>query len=181
MGQRSPLPNNSPEFSLVPCQNHIFLSEWSDIRSVLPNSHIHLSHAGWRSSWGNNFSVLFGLFVNDMPSPSRHVALALYADDTVLLVTSHQQALLVKYPEKYLSDLERWLREWRIAINVSKSSAMLFAKAGRCIPASSALRRPNPKGHTTHCLGMNLDTRLTWSNNIDRVRKRQRLGCWYLS
>ena len=81
-----------------------------------------------------------------MPSPSRHVKLALYVDDTAATVTSHQQALLIEYPETYLSDIEWWLREWRIAINVSKSSAMLFAKASRRIPTSSALRGPNPRG-----------------------------------
>ena len=32
--------------------------------------------------------VLFSLYVKDMPSPSRHVDLALYADDTVIIVTS---------------------------------------------------------------------------------------------
>jgi hypothetical protein len=42
--------------------------------------------------------------------------------------------LLIKYLETYLSDLEQWLREWRIAISVSKISAFLFAKADRCIP-----------------------------------------------
>ena len=75
--------------------------------------------------------VLFNLYVNDMPSPSRHVELALYADDTAVIATSRRPALLVKYLETYLSSLERWLSAWRIAINVSKSSAMLFAKSGR--------------------------------------------------
>jgi len=74
--------------------------------------------------------VLFSLYVNDMPSPSRHVELALYADDTAVIATSRRPALLVKYLETYLSHLERWLSDWRIAINVSKSSAMLFAKTG---------------------------------------------------
>jgi hypothetical protein len=36
--------------------------------------------------------------------------------------------------ESYLIDLERWLREWRIDMNVSKSTAVLFTKAGRRIP-----------------------------------------------
>jgi len=71
--------------------------------------------------------------VNDMPSPSNHVELALYADDTAIIATSRQPAFLVKYLETYLSDLEWWLSEWRIAINVSKSSVMLFAKTGRRI------------------------------------------------
>jgi len=32
--------------------------------------------------------VFFRLYVNDMPSPSHHVELALYADDTAIIVTS---------------------------------------------------------------------------------------------
>jgi hypothetical protein len=56
-------------------------------------------------------SVLFILYVNDIPSPSHHVDLALYADDTVIIATSRQPALLVKYLDTYLSDLERWLSE----------------------------------------------------------------------
>jgi hypothetical protein len=75
--------------------------------------------------------VLFSLFVNDMPSPSHHVELALYADDTALIATSRTPTLLVRYLESYLNDLQRWLSEWRIAINVSKSSAIIFARAGR--------------------------------------------------
>jgi retron-type reverse transcriptase len=62
--------------------------------------------------------VLFRLYVNDMPVPSRHVELALYADETAIIATSRQSALLTRYLETYLSDLERWLREWRITINV---------------------------------------------------------------
>ena len=78
--------------------------------------------------------VLFSLYVNDMPSPSHHVELALYADDTAIIATSCQLALLIKYVETYLGDLKRWLSEWRIAISVSKSSAMPFTKTGRRIP-----------------------------------------------
>jgi hypothetical protein len=64
-----------------------------------------------------------------MPVPSRHVELALYADDTAIIATSRCPALLVSYLEAYLSDIERWLRVWRFAINVCKNNSMLFAKA----------------------------------------------------
>jgi hypothetical protein len=69
-----------------------------------------------------------------MPVPSRHLELALYADYTAIIAMSRSPTLLVSYLEAYLSDLERWLRVWRIAINVSKSNAMLFAKAGWRFP-----------------------------------------------
>jgi len=74
--------------------------------------------------------VLFNLYVNDMPTPSHQVELALYADDVAILATSHKPTLLVSYVESYL-DLQRWLSEWRFAINVSKSTSIIFARAER--------------------------------------------------
>ena len=69
-------------------------------------------------------SVLFSLYVNDMPPPSHHVELALYADDTAIIATSRKRTLFVNYLESYLNDLQQLLSEWRIAINVSKSTAI---------------------------------------------------------
>jgi len=128
-------------------------------------------------------AVLFSLYVNDMPSPSHHVELALYADDTAIMAASCKPTLLVSYLESYLNDLERWLSEWRIAINVSKSTAIIFARAAR------RFIQPRPLtlfGETiewvdrTHHLGVTLDTRLTWSPHIDQARKRtaQKLVFW---
>jgi retron-type reverse transcriptase len=70
------------------------------------------------------------LSVNDINTTSHHVELALYAEDTAVIATSRKPKLLVSYLKSYLSDLQRWLSEWRIAINVSKSSAMICAQAG---------------------------------------------------
>ena len=85
------------------------------------------------------FPVLFSLYVNDIPTPCRHVELAQYADDTALVATSGSTKLLVKYLETYLIALERWLREWRVAINVDKSMAVLFSPPRRRIPNPVAL------------------------------------------
>ena len=96
-----------------------------------------------------------------MPSPSHDVELALYADDTAIIATSSKPKLLVSQQELYLNDLQRCLSERRIAIiplnaklnsicyllallgahhvlhvsrigvNVSKSTEIIFASAGR--------------------------------------------------
>jgi hypothetical protein len=89
--------------------------------------------------------------------------------------------LLVKYLEAYLSYLDRWLSEWRIAINVSKSSAMLFARTGRRIPKPRAVQfiwHLIEWVDDARYIGVSLDIRVTWSKHIDQVRKRaaQRLG-----
>jgi len=72
--------------------------------------------------------VLFCLYVNNMPPPSHHFKLALYTDNTAIIATSHMPTLLVSYLESYLNDLQQWLSEWRIAINVSKSTAIIFTR-----------------------------------------------------
>ena len=66
-----------------------------------------------------------------MPPPSHHVELSLYADDTATIATSMKPTLFVRYLESYLNDLQRRLSEWRIAINVSKSTAIIFERAER--------------------------------------------------
>jgi hypothetical protein len=83
----------------------------------------------WNGMVGGLVSpVLFSLYVNDIPTPSRHVELVQYADDTALVATFRSPSLLVGCLEAYLGRQERWLRDWRIANNVSKSTAVLFVK-----------------------------------------------------
>jgi len=104
--------------------------------------------------------VLFSLYVNDMTPPSQHVELALYADDTAIIATSRKPTLLVGYLESYLNDLQRWLNDWRIAINVSKSTAIIFARAGRRFiqPRPVTLfDEPIEWVDTARCLGVTLD------------------------
>ena len=124
--------------------------------------------------------VLFSLYVNDMPTPSHHVALALYAVDTAIIATSRKLTLLVTYLASYLNDLQQWLSEWRIAINVSKCTSIIFAIAGRCFikPRPVKLFEEPIQWVETHNLGVTLDTRLSWSPHIDQVRKKtaQRMG-----
>jgi hypothetical protein len=94
--------------------------------------------------------------------------------------------LLIKYLETYLSDLKWWLREWRIAINVSKISTFLFAKASRCIPKLwpvQLFREPIQWVDTSHCRGMTLTRGLPGhliSVRLERKRRRD-CKCWDLS
>jgi hypothetical protein len=72
--------------------------------------------------------VVFSLYVNDMRSHSHHVDLALYADETAIIGTSHKPTMPVSYLVSYLNKHQRWLSESRTAI---KSNAIVFARAGR--------------------------------------------------
>jgi hypothetical protein len=102
--------------------------------------------------------VLFSLYVNDMPSPFQPVELALYADDTTIITTSRQAALLVNYLELYM--VAERMEHCRQRL---EEHPMLFAKAGRRIP------KPGPVQcfvkliywvYTTPYQWVTLDTRL---------------------
>ena len=125
--------------------------------------------------------ILFSLHVNDMLSPSHHVELALYADDTAIMATSHKPTLLVSYPESYLNDLQQWLSDRRFAINVSKRTAIIFARARRRFiqPRPVTLfGEPIEWVDTTRYLEIALDRRPNWSPHIDQIRRStaQRMG-----
>jgi hypothetical protein len=121
------------------------------------------------------------VYVNGIPTSSRHVELAQYTDYTALIATSSSPSLVVDYLEACLGRLLLWLRDWRLAINVSKSTAVLFAKAARRVQKSRPVQFPGEPiewVETVRYLGVTLDTRLTWSAHVNQVRKKaaQRLG-----
>jgi len=114
--------------------------------------------------------VLFSLYVNYMPSPLHHVEVSLYADDTAVIATTRMPTLLVSYMELQLTDLQRWFSEWRIAINVSKSTMIIFARAGRRFNQPRPVTlfgEPIEWVETTRHLGVTLDKHLTWSLHIE--------------
>jgi hypothetical protein len=115
--------------------------------------------------------------VNDIPTPSRHVEpeIAQYADDTAFVATSRSPSLLVDYLEAHLCRLELWLQDWRIVINVSTSTAVLFAKAARRSQKPRPVQflgEPIQWDETARYLGMTLDTQRTWSAHVNQVRKK---------
>jgi len=86
---------------------------------------------------------------------------------------SRKQTLLVSYLESYLN-LQRWLSEWRIAINVLWSTAIIFARAGLRFnqPRPVTLsREPIKWVDTTRYLGVTL-VHVSPGRLINQVRKK---------
>jgi len=89
-----------------------------------------------------------------------------------IIATSRKLTLLVSYLESYLNDLQRWLSACRIAINVSKGTAIIFARAERRFiqPRPVTLFGKSIQWvDSTRYLAVTLDKRLTWSPHIDQV------------
>jgi len=74
-----------------------------------------------------------------------------------------------------------WLSEWRIVINVSQTTAIIFARAGRRfiqLRPVTVFGEPIQWVDATRYLEVTLDKGLTCSPHIDQVRKKtaQRMG-----
>jgi len=122
---------NSPQLPVLHSPYNLILPQGLDVRGVFPFGHVISSRdAGWGNSRGINLPCPLQS-VSDMPPPPHHEDLALYADQTAIIATYRKPTLLFSYLESYLNDLRRWLSEWKIAVNVSKSTAIIFARAGR--------------------------------------------------
>jgi len=120
--------------------------------------------------------VLFSLYVNDMPSPSHRFEIALYVD-TAIITTSRKSTLLVSYLESYLNDFQLWLSEWRIAINFSKSNAIIFALDARRFIQPRPVKsfgEPIQWIDTTHYLGG--EPRYT-TQLVNSHRSGQKVNC----
>ncbi|GFX73779.1 RNA-directed DNA polymerase from mobile element jockey [Trichonephila clavipes] len=71
--------------------------------------------------------------------------------------------------QRFLDKLENWLTDWRIAINVEKTQAIVFRKWGVIDPQTElTLFGDNIQWVTVvRYLGLHIDSRLTYKNHID--------------
>jgi hypothetical protein len=97
------------------------------------------------------------------------------------VATSRSPLLLVGYLEAYLGRLERWLWDWRIDLNVSESTSVLFVKATGRIQNPRAVKflgEPMQWEEAAKYFRVTLDTQLTSSAHVNQVGKKaaQRFG-----
>jgi hypothetical protein len=71
--------------------------------------------------------TLYAIFTADIPKPDNK-KIALYADDTAILVRSWSPRIISRDLQCAVERLESWFRIWRIDVNPEKSNAILFTK-----------------------------------------------------
>ncbi|GFV91297.1 RNA-directed DNA polymerase from mobile element jockey [Trichonephila clavipes] len=111
---------------------------------------------------------LYNIFTYDFPD-HHTVSTCLFADDSAALTQGVNLKYTIKTMQQFLVKLEKWLTDWRIAINVEKTQAIVFRKWGVIDPQTeltlfddNILWVP-----VVRYLGLYLDSRLTYKNHID--------------
>lgn len=117
--------------------------------------------------------VLFNIYINDIPTLDN-TNVAIYADDTALSAQSWQPFMIFSRLQNSLTNIEPWLRAWRVKVNVSKCQALLLSKR-QTHTINTPLRLFGEDIHwqsQVKYLGVILDRKLTWSAHISHTIKR---------
>jgi hypothetical protein len=155
MGQRPPLQVNHPKLPFLLCENHILIPRLPDFQTYFQSA--TYTCRGIRSGvaqGGLVSPVLFSLYVNDIPTHSRHVKLTHYADETALVATSRSPSFLVGYLHAISVD---WSAGYGIGGLPSTSQRALLCSLSRQRDASKnpeqcSFSESQYSGSNHHCI-----------------------------
>ncbi|GBP53956.1 RNA-directed DNA polymerase from mobile element jockey [Eumeta japonica] len=100
--------------------------------------------------------------------------LALYANDSAYFASSRRADLAAKKIQRVLDLLPEWLDRWRMAVNVSKTAALLTGSQ-RNMPDQLRLRGQAVEWNTrVRYLGVHIDRSLQMTPQIDHVIQTSR-------
>ncbi|GBP92614.1 RNA-directed DNA polymerase from mobile element jockey [Eumeta japonica] len=78
--------------------------------------------------------VLYLIFTADIPTDNK-TFIATYADDTAIMSVHENAAISSSNLQKHITEVEQWMKTWRIKANQSKSAHVTFTlRKGDCPP-----------------------------------------------
>lgn len=110
---------------------------------------------------------LFLIYVNDIPTSNRS-KIALFADDTLFYASGHSNNIAVNNLQKQIDLAEPWFKKWKISINPTKTSAIIFTK--KSTENTKLVKIKNEKikwSNSIKYLGVQIDNKLNFSKHIN--------------
>jgi hypothetical protein len=115
--------------------------------------------------------LLYTLYTSDLPT-SRKTTLSTFADDTAIFATHSESTTASLNLQDHLYNIEKWLQNWKMKVNETKSSHITFIlPKGQCPPVCIN-QTIIPHVETVKYLGLHFDRRLTCKEHIAIKRKQ---------
>jgi hypothetical protein len=115
---------------------------------------------------------LYFAYYGDLPT-SIHTTTGTVADDTVILAR-HDDPVTVLHKLGPSRPTRSLPKKWKININVTKSVQVTFTLRKEQCPAVHINNTVISQSPTAKYLGLHLDSRLTWTQHIDKKKKTDR-------
>ena len=118
--------------------------------------------------------LLFLIYINDLPNPSKLLNFFLFADDTNVYFESDDPIRLSKTINKELKKVKSWLDCNKLALNIEKTNFSLFRLPRKKLPnlinikfGKSSIK----KTKYVKFLGFLVDEHLSWKYHINELYK----------
>ena len=116
---------------------------------------------------------LFILYINDISKISRKLNCIRFADDTNIFCCGNDLKTQCDSMSLELNKLNEWFAEYKLSLNISKTSFMIFSK--RKIDSNVQIQINNyclERVFVTKFLGVLIDSELNWKAQIASVYKK---------
>lgn len=119
--------------------------------------------------------LLYSIYTSDINIKRIHDA-AFYADDSAILCKGKLSNAIIKQLSECLKRAEKYFNKWKIKINHEKTQAIIFPfnKSPKRIPSAELQMQGNniEIKRSIKYLGVILDSKLSFGENIDMVREK---------
>jgi len=114
-------------------------------------------------------TTLFSLYIADIPHPPN-IKLALYADDIAILSQFWRIDTISRRLNSTIVLLLRYLKKWKLQVNVPKTELILFTKRRPLQPKPLQIHNTTlPWSITVKYLGLRLDSKLLSTKHIQSI------------
>ena len=119
-------------------------------------------------------SLLFLIYINDLPLVSKLFMPILFVDDTNLFCNGPNLNDLIEEINEELKLVYTWVKVNKLSLNIEKTNFMLFMpKNFPCLKVSVVFdNHPINEVHHTKFLGVIIDYKLKWKEHIDYISKK---------
>lgn len=128
--------------------------------------------------------LLFCLYINDLVNIDNSTKFIIYADDTTLLFKGRDPSYLANEANRVLQRLYLWSTANSLAINTTKTKAVLFRPKNRRINTNLELKYGTSQIEIVaqiKCLGVLFEEHMTWNMHVDLIAARISRVCGVLN
>ena len=121
--------------------------------------------------------LLFLIYINDFPCCLDYSNPRMYADDTTLTTTGFPLSEIIHATNSDLSSTSEWLLANKLSLNVAKTEHIFIGSDDKLSKIRDMLfvyinNLPIKRVSSSKSLGVYIDERLVWTEQIDRVSKK---------
>ena len=128
--------------------------------------------------------LLFLIYINDLPNPSKKLTFYLFADDTNIYYESKDLSDLFRIVNEELRLVKKWLDSDKLSLNIDKTNYIIFHSSSINVSSGSDIRIG--KNHIKRVkfvkfLGLLLDEHLSWKYHLSELSKQLATTCGMFS